>query len=653
MILPQKNINSLKTAKNGLKTKTALFVLFTCCQILFIVSCAVQQTPTGGPQDIAPPELDSVTPPNETLNFDAEEIEMIFNEYVQLENAFQEISISPEPDLRPEFTAKRNSIVVTFADTLEENTTYQINFGKSIGDMNEGNPFPNYKYVFSTGDQIDSLRIQGSVDTYSMGPPDEKTEGYLSNVLVLIHKDQDTISAPDSLIMTKKPGYYTYADSSGNFEITNLKEGTYRLYALLEDNDSRIYDDEEELIAFLQDPLVLGADTLLQTIYLATMEGKDLEILNDRNQDARLTLLLNKKTDSLQLEVISPEQFRGKLLTEEDMATDSVVIWLPDFSYDSVKLAVGENNRYIDTIIFRNFNKKEELDPYGITDNIQQDMLPPGQHPELTFSRPVDLPAQPRIELLEDSARVDPGAISLRRLDLRRYALEYNWKPKSGYQITIGAGFINDIYGAGNNTYQRQFTADSLENYGNITISYVLSDSLPSLSKEYLVQLITVDNTIIKTDTIDSSVEITYPTLRPEEYLIRVIYDRNGNGRWDGTQLFEKIQPEKILILDPGESLRANWDQEYTVDIPPELDPETADSIRAAQASSMDTADSLEITNPETDSIGTGEPISPQENGQTPIPESAPEGQSGSGSQPDSVLRQQPALPPQEESDPE
>ncbi|QEC51587.1 polysaccharide lyase family 4-like protein [Anseongella ginsenosidimutans] len=552
-----------------LKIKRRFSGLLVSAISLLTWSCAVQQTPTGGEKDIEPPKLVSVYPPNETLNFKAEEIQILFNEYVQLKNAFQEITISPDPETRPEFRTKKTAIIVKFTDTLEENTTYQINFGKAIGDMNEGNPFPNFKYVFSTGNQIDSLRIRGSVGIYSMGKHDPKSTG-LSEVLVLIHKEQDSIPNQDSLIMKKKPGYYTYADSSGNFEITNLKEGTYRLYAIKEENDSRIYDESDELLAFLPEPLALSSDTLLPRVYLATMQQEDLQILNDRNQDARLTLLLNKKTDSLSLEVLSPENFKGKLLMEEDMATDSVVLWLPTPAYDSVKLAVGENNRYIDTILFRNFSTKEKLESFGVTDNIIQNTLPPGEDPELTFSRPVNLEGPGRIELQEDSVILQPTAFSLRRLSLRKYAVEYNWKPRSAYQITIGAGYLTDMYGFGNNAYQRQFIADSLENYGNITVSYTLSDSLPADTIQYLVQLLDADNRIIKSDTITSPEEITYSTLRPAKYIMRIIYDRNKNGRWDGTNLFEKIPPEKILTFDPDETLRANWDQEYTIAIPSE-----------------------------------------------------------------------------------
>lgn len=536
-----------------------------------MVSCAVQQTPTGGEKDIVPPKLISVNPPSETTNFKAEEIEIIFSEYVQLKNPFQEISISPEPEVRPEFRPKKNILVVKFTDTLLENTTYQINFGKSIGDMNEGNPLPNYKYIFSTGNQIDSLKISGSVDTYSLEKSTESRSSGSSpgssNILVLIHPETDSLVNQDSLIMKKKPGYYTYADSSGNFEITNLKEGTYRLYALKEENNSRIYDENVELLGFLQEPLVVTKDTVVNTLFLARLQQQQLEVLNDRNQDARLTLLLNKKSEDLDIQVLFPPAFKDKIIREEDEATDSVVLWLPSPVYDSVKVAVGENGRYIDTILFRNFNPKEKLEPFEITDELAQGALKPGTDPVLVFSRPVNSPDISKIELQEDSVKVNAAAIKLNRLSPRKYAIDYNWKERSNYQITIGAGYITDIYQAGNKAYQRQFIADSLENYGNIFIRYTVPDSLPD-STQYVAQLLNVDNTIIKENIITKNQRIEYRTLSPAGYKIRIIFDRNKNGRWDGGYLFQKIQPEKILFFDPGETLRANWDQEYTIDIP-------------------------------------------------------------------------------------
>src|SRR3546814_11137524 len=115
-------------------------------------------------------------------------------------------------------------------DALEENTTYQINFGKAIGDMNERNPYSNLKYVFSTGNQIDSLRIRGSVSTYTMGIDPKKNDP--SSILVLIHRQQDRIAHPDSLIMMTKQVNNNNAVTSGNFKITNLKETTSLLYTL-------------------------------------------------------------------------------------------------------------------------------------------------------------------------------------------------------------------------------------------------------------------------------------------------------------------------------------------------------------------------------------------------------------------------------------
>src|SRR3546814_12820203 len=131
-----------------LKSKSRMLTLLSGLLVLLISSCAVQQTPTVGEKDTEPPQLISVTPPNETLNFKAEEIEILFNEYVQLQNAFQELTNSPQQETRPDFRTRKTTILVRFTDTLEENTTYQINFGKAIAHMNESKPSSNQTYVF-------------------------------------------------------------------------------------------------------------------------------------------------------------------------------------------------------------------------------------------------------------------------------------------------------------------------------------------------------------------------------------------------------------------------------------------------------------------------------------------------------------------------
>ena len=131
----------------------------------FVFGCASMQKPQGGPRDRTPPKLLKSTPPNMTRNFSLKEIRLDFDEYFNLKSPFQEITISPSQDKIPTYKVSKKSIVIDFKDTLQKNTTYVINFGKAIADVNEGNVLNNFTYVFSTGPHIDSLSISGSYES--------------------------------------------------------------------------------------------------------------------------------------------------------------------------------------------------------------------------------------------------------------------------------------------------------------------------------------------------------------------------------------------------------------------------------------------------------------------------------------------------------
>src|SRR5579872_3946908 len=137
-----------------------LFVFITA---LLIIGCASMQKPQGGPKDRTPPKLLKATPQNMTRNFSAKQIRLEFDEYFKLVNQSQEITVSPTMEKAPSFKTVQKSIVIDFKDSLQKNTTYVINFGKSIADLNEGNVLNNFTYVFSTGPHIDSLSVSGNV----------------------------------------------------------------------------------------------------------------------------------------------------------------------------------------------------------------------------------------------------------------------------------------------------------------------------------------------------------------------------------------------------------------------------------------------------------------------------------------------------------
>ncbi|HEY8928378.1 MAG TPA: Ig-like domain-containing protein, partial [Mucilaginibacter sp.] len=226
----------------------SLFAAF--CVILLNFGCANRQLPQGGPRDHDPPKLLKATPANMTRHFKDKVIQLDFDEYFRLTNTYAEISMSPTPAKLPEYKVKGKSLVITLKDTLEKNTTYVINFGKAIADVNENNVLKNFTYVFSTGEHIDSLSVSGQVIN-SLTQQREK------DVTVMLF----TLKQDSLLFGKKKPTVFATTDSAGHFSLNNLHPDDYRIYALKETAPNKIYDNDAELIGFSSKVIHLEKDS--------------------------------------------------------------------------------------------------------------------------------------------------------------------------------------------------------------------------------------------------------------------------------------------------------------------------------------------------------------------------------------------------------
>ena len=181
--------------------------------------------PSGGEKDIIPPEIINTSPPNYQTNFRNTEIELTFDEFVELKNFNQQFSVSPPLENKVDYNLKGKTLTITLLDTLKENTTYTLNFGNSIVDITEGNPQTSFKYVFSTGPILDSLKIQGEVHNALSGKP-------MKGLLAMLYLD----SEEDSVGYKSKPQYYAVTQEDGSFNIENIKDDSYRLL-VLDDKD--------------------------------------------------------------------------------------------------------------------------------------------------------------------------------------------------------------------------------------------------------------------------------------------------------------------------------------------------------------------------------------------------------------------------------
>src|SRR3990170_5120512 len=275
-----------------------LIILFLIQQIVVLPGCATIIPPEGGPRDSLPPVLRKADPQDSSLNFTEKTITLSFDEYVDADNAKQEMIVSPIPVNTPTVTRKLSTVTIKLRDTLEPNTTYSINFGNTIKDVNEGNIMKNYTYIFSTGSYFDSLEFRGNVVLAETGSID-------STLTVMLHKTNI-----DSAVINDKPRYIAKLDSLGNFRFKNLPPDTFYVYALKDEGGSYRYMNKTQLFAFSDSAVIVTNKIKQETLYAYASKDSGTETKtpaaaptgrNSKSTDKRLKFSTNLSGDEQDL----------------------------------------------------------------------------------------------------------------------------------------------------------------------------------------------------------------------------------------------------------------------------------------------------------------------------------------------------------------
>lgn len=531
--------------------KRGLQVIFSLILILSLVQCAKRGTPTGGEVDTEPPEFLRASPENYTTNFNSEEIRIYFDEYIRLEKPQEQIIISPPIDPRPEITPMGNPrryVRIKLNDTtMQDSTTYVFNFGNSIVDNNEANPLPFFKYVFSTGDYIDSLTVSGIVTDALLLEP----EPFIS---VMLYERDENFS--DSLVYKQQPRYITNTlDSLTSFELTNLKEGIYQLVAVKDVNNNFRYDPGREKIAFIDEPVVIPTDTTYNlTLFTEVLpfEPERPKQLSGNNLLIGYTGAVNP--DSLTIEEITalPENFEYRFTKMPEK--DSLNLWIkPPLEMDSIRFKLVAPHR-TDTL----FTRLNQLPP----DSLQVTTEPSGN---LDFNGPIVFRSNTPIESFNEEliTLVNQDSVNIEfsseiRAD-NSVALQFSKGENQTYNLLALPGTITDFFGSTNDTILKSFKTRAFADYGNVTVNLEGVQNFP-----VIVQL-TDDKGVVQAErysTGETSLRFEY--LTPGEYLLRLIYDENENRKWDTGNYLERRKPEEIIYFPVPLDIRPNWDMNET-----------------------------------------------------------------------------------------
>lgn len=550
------DISGLKSLKTTYK-QIAIYISILFLIISTFFSCANIQRPGGGPKDSIPPVILNESPLNYSTNFKSKEIILTFDEFIKLTNQFKEFNISPDTETPVQYKVKKKNLVITLPDSLDINTTYTINFGKGLTDYNEGNPIINYNYVFATGEELDSLSISGSVLNAFTKEFDQKKDENIKVLLIPI--------AQDSIFGKRKANIYTNLDTAGRFQFNNLKEDTYRIYALKEQNNDRIYNGTDEWIGFLKDSLVLAKN--IENIHLEISKGypKDYRTLEKKlDADGSILLTFNKSLHNPSTKIIFPEELNDDKIEKYNYANDSLRIYIQNTPLDSIKIEIADNLKIIDTTIIR-INKNAKFDRnikpiLNITNKVDRI-----KHITLTALIPIDNVDKAKILLNEDS-------VSRRNFQLQRdtindqiYHIRFNWRPNKNYELIIQENAITSHFQDFNKEFKSNFTLDQSDNYGNIQFTVNGLDS----AQQYIAELINeqkdkvFDRQILNID----NNKIIYKNFQGGKYTLRIIYDTNKNKRWDPADVYKGTQAEHIWYLNKIFTIRANWEQEDIINL--------------------------------------------------------------------------------------
>ncbi len=520
------------------------FLLFLSISTL-LVNCANRGRPSGGDKDITPPEITKSEPENFSLNFKEKEIKIRFNEYIKIKNLQKQLIISPpmdpEPFISPQGSASKD-ITIKIYDTLLPNTTYAFNFGESIVDNNEENPYPFYKYVFSTGNYIDSLSLKGRV----VDATNRKADEFIS---VMLYEIDSTFT--DSIIYKKRPKYITNTlDSTTNFQLDNLKAGKYLLIALKDKNSNYTFQQKEDKIGFLKSYVSIPNDT----IYELKLFNEDIDFRATRPRQIsgqKIAFGYEGDNKEMVINLISdvPSNFTNRITKEKDK--DSLNYWFkPKLEVDSLLFLVGRNKE-LDTVTVR--IRDMEKDSLVITSeprgsiNFNQDFSVQGSIPFTSISKE-------KITILDKDSTQVAFTTKLDSLN-NRYNFQFEKSESNSYKIQMLPEAFTDFFGNKNDTLNFNIRTKAKLDYGNVRVS------LKNVTYPAIVQL-TDDKGNVKVELYAKDPKpIDFFDVDPGQYFLRVVIDSNENGQYDTGNYLLKIQPERVSHFPKTLDVRSGFDE--------------------------------------------------------------------------------------------
>ena len=590
---------------------------------LLILSCARMGQPDGGWYDEVPPRVVGSTPSERATGVKSNRIDIRFSEYIKLENASENVVICPPQIELPDIKTMGKAIRIDLKDTLKENTTYTIDFSDAISDNNEGNTMGNYTYVFSTGQQIDTLEVSGYVlNAEDLEPIKGSLVGLYNNL-------------EDSAFTTQPMLRIGRTDGSGHFRIRGISPGKYRIFSLIDsDGDFRLSQRSEQ-IGFLKDIIEPSCrpDVYQDTLWMDSLHISDIKqvpytrflpdnlcllsfvqrqterylIKTERSAPERLTVYFSTPSDSLPIFRALNFNDSNAYVIEPSEKADTITYWLRDstlINQDTLSVemtysmtdSLGALVMQTDTIDFlpklsyekREKRHQEEIEKWEKSvEKAKKKGREIPQHPDMKFLSPkVAVPGKMspekniRISFDVPLASIDTAAIHLyskidtawyrspveissKGMPPRTYLVRGEWRSGTEYSLEIDSAAFRSIYGTVSKEIKQGIKIGEEKDYASL---FVAMRGLPKDSSKVIVEMLDKNGGITaRSIAVSDTAEFYY--IEPGEYYLRALVDSNGNGVWDTGEYSTLQQPEDVFYKPEKIECKANWDHSTVFDV--------------------------------------------------------------------------------------
>ncbi len=529
--------------------------------VAFMYSCASRVAPSGGAPDKSPPKIVSVNPASGSTQFNSDRIEITFDEFIALKDGGSGILISPPLKTQPEAILKGKTLQLRFKEKFVENTTYTLTLGASVTDITESNPLEETQLVFSTGPQLDTLKFTGRVEN-------SFTKSAPKSAVVALYE-----AFHDSVPRNQLPRYFARTTASGSFTISNVKAGQYRLLAFEDANSDMKLNLPDESLAFTADTIRIDSGTLsIGTLRLFKNKPNRQRLVRSTfDTPGRITLKYAFAPEKLEFESDGSMDI-AKLLNTSKSHNDSITLWYNAKGIDSLKFvakAISGDSLHRDTVFLatkkagasagKGKNKKTAVADTSvqISLNTFQNKLIAGDSLKLRFSAPLADTVVGKIvciynnDTLRLSSIVEPGE-KMQRV----YGI-----PKSiqNFTLRIEKGTFTDIFGRSCDSLRQSISYFAEDDLGNLDFIF-RNDSL--IGFKGIFELLDKSGTVIKSRKVSLTETLSFKSLLPGEYSVRLIGDTDGNNQWTNGDFSSRKQPERMFYFTEKFTVRAGWDLE-------------------------------------------------------------------------------------------